>query len=64
MIADRGDQMKEQIVARIAELIKQRDQFVAQANVELAAYAGRIAENERWLAELDGAASELERDGT
>ena len=56
--------MREKLEARIAELKVQRDQFVAQANVELAAYAGRIAENERWLAELDGAASELERDGT
>lgn len=45
--------MKEQIVARIAELIKQRDQYLAQANADLASYAGRIAENERWLAELD-----------
>ena len=45
--------MREKLEARIAELKVQRDQFVAQANVELAAYAGRIAENERWLAELD-----------
>lgn len=56
--------MQDKLAARIAELKEQRDQFLAQANAELAAYAGRIAELERLLEELDGAASELERDGT
>jgi hypothetical protein len=36
--------MEEQIKARIAELEKEREQVVAQANQQIAAYGGAIAE--------------------
>lgn len=41
--------LQEQLAARIAELTQQRQQFVEQANQQLAATNGAIAELERLL---------------
>ena len=44
---------REQLIARIAELEKQRDQLVQQANLQIASLNGGIAECKWQLEQLD-----------
>ena len=45
--------MKEQIVARIAELAAERERVRVQAEIQLAAYAGAIEELQRLLKSIE-----------